>query len=1153
MHEPNHAQAAHAPARHVVTPNDLEARVLAILVDSLACDRLDADAALAGLVGHPVAAARISARIADDLGVSVPVARILAAGDVRSLARAVGAAAPIARPVRHVGRDSYPLTDLQREQWTLRRMRPDSTATTVALRLRVTGLQDAAPLRAALDGLVRRHEVLRTVVVETVDGALACVRPAVAVPVEEHDVRDLSAAAVERLVEQAARHAFDVELDVPLMHATVLWAGPDEADVVLTVDHLGFDGCSAGVLLPELAGSMAAMLDGAPDPGEEPALQVGDVALFELAQHAQPGRLEELRGFWRSELDGVTPPYSLSWRPVSPAGPRSGARVARRLDPRLVDAVERVAREAKATPFAVYVAGLASLVGALSSDAETVIGAAAARREHPGLDGVIGPLVDVLPLRLPTAASSFTALVQDAFTAVSRALAHRDLPAAELARCAHVVPPPGAGLTPVLVSMQPSGMAVSSRQGRVGVELLGELSAGGAVCDLTFLIQQTATGPAVQLEYDVDRFDAVEAARLLDRLVCTLEQATAHPERSVASIEIVDDDERTALLALGRGAALPPERVATVLEAVISQATARPDDVAVVGPSGSARYGELEERSAGVAHLLSRAGVGTGDVVAACLPREQHAPAALLGIWRAGAAYLPLDPALPPARLRSLVADAGARGVLATEATLALARSLGVDDVWNADAAGGTQPGDRLPDPDADRLAYVIYTSGSTGRPKGVEVTHASLAAFVAAMHEELGFTSRDVMLAAASLSFDVSASELWVPLASGGRVVVADDDDVIDGYRLSARIAGAGVTVVDAPPTQLRALLAAGWEGGSQVRVITGGEPVDPALARELLGAVGEVWNAYGPTETTINATMHRVGEPLAASVPIGRPIAGMRAYVVDHLGRLLPWGAVGELWLAGAGVATGYRDRPDLTAAAFGADPFGPAGRVYRTGDRVRWLRDGRLDFVGRRDHQVKLRGYRIELAEIESVLREQPEVRHAAVSVHGTGPAAELVAYVVPCTTGDVQQRVLGDGLREPSASGSGVHGPAAMDGAGAPPDAAQREARPRSAPSTRTHGARRRTAHGTRAAGGGGVVGGARRAGDRRRRRLLRARRPLVRGHPRRWPAAPGAGGPGAGSRALRPPGAGRVRCRHRTPRARRARIAGPHRFSGGLIA
>ncbi len=293
----------------------------------------------------------------------------------------------------------------------------------------------------------------------------------------------------------------------------------------------------------------------------------------------------------------------------------------------------------------------------------------------------------------------------------------------------------------------------------------------------------------------------------------------------------------------------------------------------------------------------------------------------------------------------------------------------------------------------------MLFTSGSTGRPKGVEVTHANLAAFVAGMLREPGFGPGDVMVAVASLSFDVAGSELWVPLSSGGRTAVIDRADVVDGHRLADRIAAAGATMLDAPPTLLRALLAAGWTGGRHMRVISGGEALDPALARELLPLVGELWNAYGPTETTINATLQRVVDADGSTVPIGPPVPGAHAYVVDGLGRLLPAGAVGELWVGGAGVARGYAGRADLTAAAFVPDPFRPGGRCYRTGDLVRWLPGGTLDFAGRRDAQVKIRGYRIELGEVESVLREHPDVADAAVSVAGAGAEARLAAYVTP----------------------------------------------------------------------------------------------------------------------------------------------------------
>jgi amino acid adenylation domain-containing protein len=934
-------------AERVPPRTETERRLAEIVAEVVGLPAVGVLDEFADLGGHSLAAARVVARTGERFGVVVPLADFLAEPTVAGLAARVEAAT--ARPpVRHAGRTRYPLTQLQRELWTLRQLHPDSSANTIALHLRVRGITSAEPLRTALDGLMRRHEVLRTVFLDAPDGPVAEVRPPCPVPVREFRGEDPAP-----LIDAAARDVFDLR-DVPLMRATLIWVEPEVAELVVTVDHCAFDGYSTGLVLEELAAATAAALRGEPDPNPEPALQVGDLAVYEQGLAATD--------FWQRELASATSPDGLSTRPTQR---RCGARVT--LSTRI------------AADGATYLAAVGALLGSLTGKADTVVGMTSARRDRPGTEGVVGPLVSVLPVRVLTSAGSFGELTQQAGAALSRALAHQDVPT-------------GTPITPVLLSIQPETPAVE--RGPVRFELVRGLSAGGAAADLTFLVR----AGELQVEYDAERFQRAEAEALGRALVRLLEAGTAEPGRPVAELPLLEAGEEAALIVTGP--ALRDDRPATVQQAVLSAARRTPAAIAVQGSDATLTYGELDRYSDRLARALVAHGVRPGDVVGACLPRDHRLSATLLAIWRAGAAYLPLDPDHPAERMRDVLATAGARLVVAAGSALAKAGATGAGVF---DAAATAEHGTGLPEPDPTRLAYVLFTSGSTGRPKGVEVTHANLAAFVAGMLETPGFGSDDAMLAVTSLSFDVAGSELWVPLAAGGRTIVLERTDVLDAYRLAERIATAVPTVVDAPPPLLRALLAAGWRGGRQLRVITGGEVLDPALARELLPLVGELWNAYGPTETTINATVHRVTVAAGPSIPIGRPVAGAHGYVADRDGRLVPEGFIGELWIGGAGVARGYAGRPDLTEAAFVPDPRRRGERCYRTGDLVRRLPDGTLDFVGRRDTQVKVRGNRIELGEIESVLREHPAVADAAVAVHGAGAEAQLVAYVAGAVDG------------------------------------------------------------------------------------------------------------------------------------------------------
>ncbi|MEU7985054.1 amino acid adenylation domain-containing protein [Streptosporangium canum] len=902
------------------------------------------------LGGHSLAAARVVTELSRRVGHTVPLAAFLTSPTAAGLATRLRQAGP--EPVRQGGRTRHPLTDAQRQFWTLSRLHPHSPVTTLGIRLRVRDLRETAPLRSALDAVVRRHEVLRSTIAVDEDGVpYAVVHPPAAVPLVEHAAGE----DPEKVARAAAAHVFDLTGEVPLLRAALCRLDEAEAELVVVVDHIAFDGGSVGILMEELAAELA----GEPVPG--PAVQVGDVAVQQREQ-PDPTRLRE---FWRAELAGA---------PVADPAPAdlTAGRVIRPLPEKFVTGVGALARDCGATPFAVYLAGLALAGG----EPDTLVGVVAARRARPELTGVIGPLVDTVPVRLrPTGALTFRDLVRQAAAATTRALVHQEVPAADLPRA------------PVLLAMQHAEVPV-----RLGdLELLTELGSGSSVHELSVLVNRTVAGAELQLEYGTAHLDTVRAEAYLDRLMWLLRCALADPDRPLSAFELVTPDERAALLAAAAGPELPaaPKTVPRAL-------AIRTGGTAVIGPDGtSLSYAELDDWSGRVAAALLAHGVAPGQVVGVCLPRDQLMPAALLAVWRAGAAYLPLDPEHPAERLRWLAEDAGAHVVLTRGGVAAVpgVTTLDADDL----AAVGGGPAE-LPEVRAGDLAYVLYTSGSTGTPKGVEVTHGNLAAYVAGLASELRLGPRDVQPVVAPLTFDTSASELWSLLSVGGTCVVVDRATAVDGHALAERIATSKATVVDLVPTTYRMLLAAGWAGDPELLAVSGGETLDPALAGQILPRVRELWNTYGPTEATVASIQHRLGAHGAGPVPIGLPMPGERAYVVDSELRLAPPGAVGELLLGGAGVARGYRGRPELTATAFVDDPFVPGGRCYRTGDLVRWRPDGTLEFHGRRDHQVKVRGYRIELGEIETVLNE---VAHGAVTVAGSGAQAHLVGYVTPET--------------------------------------------------------------------------------------------------------------------------------------------------------
>ncbi|MFD7416260.1 amino acid adenylation domain-containing protein [Kitasatospora purpeofusca] len=1072
----------------------------------------------AALGGHSLAAARVCAVLGRDFGTAVSLTDFLAAPTVAGLASLLRARAadrsghaPEPALVRHPGRDRYPLTAAQQGMWLLRQIGPGGRATTIAFRLRLRGVPGPARLRAALDAVVERHEVLRSVVLtgsaaeasgrpvdgEPADGEpVAEVRPPAPVPFEEHDLRGVSGAEqvkqAAELTRAAASHVFDLATETPLLRAALLRLDEDDAELVLVTDHLAFDGWSIGVLMSELAADLAGGADDTPADGRSghgaglapPPVQVGDIALHERALAAGPERAEQLRAFWARELADAVPPHDLLPAARPGSGRPGGERLARPLDAGTAAVLRELAADCGSTPFATFLTALGVLVAGLTGRSDVVLGAAVAHRAHPELEAVVGPLVGISPIRLGLAAGeSFRSAVRRAAATTARVMDRPGFTVQEAFEAAGIEHPRGTMGTPVVLSLQPAGLPVAVEHDGVRLELLGETTDGGTQAPLTVFVNETVRGPELRIAYDTDRFGPADAEAFADRLLRILCAAAADPDLPLSALELVSPAERAELLAAGTGAALPADGPRTVVAAVLDQAARRPAAVATSDAAGELGYAELAEWSRRVAEALlpaastaSTASTASATAtvtatstatafepeaeptgaftVGVCLPRDRFLPAALLGVLRAGAAYVPLEPDQPVERLRAQLADSGATVVVAAGETLALAGELaeavgaglldlggagGPGPVWVhfakcaahfAKSSGTLQsaPAEpvELPEPAPEGLAYVLYTSGSTGLPKGVEVTHANLAAFVAAMRIAPGVRPGDVMLGLTSPAFDVFGFELWVGLSCGLRLAMLDREAAVDGHAVARFIDRAGVTLMTATPTTLRMLVAAQWSAPG-VRVVSIGEPMDPALAVELLSRTGELWNAYGPTESTVYSTAARVRTPVGEAVPIGRPLAGERAYVLDAMGRLVPPGVTGELWIGGAGVARGYRNRPDATAAAFeadpfvadpfvadplAADPFAPAGRRYRTGDLARWrpwgpwgpsgaeaggAGGGTLEFRGRRDQQVKLRGHRVELGEIETALRAEPAVVDAAVVVLGAGADAHLVGYL------------------------------------------------------------------------------------------------------------------------------------------------------------
>jgi amino acid adenylation domain-containing protein len=979
------------------------------------------------LGGHSLLATQLVSRVRPLFGVELDLAAVFAEPTVAALAARLEAAgeggtAPAAPPIVPAPRgpgSELPLSFAQQRLWFLDRLLPGSAAYDVPAALRLAGALDRPALAAALDGVVARHEALRTTFgnrrgrpgepVQRIAPVLRIGLPLVdlaGLPDPGREARRLAAA-------EAAR-PFDLERG-PLLRAALLRlaaGGPqreEEHAALFTLHHIVSDGWSMGVLVRELAAFYTGFAAGRPVALAPLPVQYADFAIWQRGWLAGEVLAAQL-AFWRERLAGAPPALELPAdrpRPAAPSG--RGGLTPLWLAADLAVALTAFGRRQGATPFMTLLAGWKALLWRLTGEADLAVGTPVANRNRAEIEGLIGFFVNTLVLRtvVPPGRPVFGDLLARVRAGTLAAFAHQDLPFERLVE--ELAPERSLAHTPLFQVMFALQNAPGGALELPGLTLAplaaGEGGEGGerpAKFDLTLSLAAAGAGIAGSLEWNRDLFDRASAVRLVAHYARLLAAAAATPERPLAELPLLAAAEEAQLLIEWNDTAAAAE-TACAHEWIEAQVDRTPAAVALVGAGGGElTYRELERRANRLAHRLRALGVGPEVTVGVCAGRSPATVVGLLAVWKAGGAYVPLDPAYPRPRLAFMVEDAAAAVLLADETSRDLAPLLAggrpvvfLDDVDERAAAGRPRSG-ALP----ENLAYVIYTSGSTGVPKGVAVRHAGAAALLRWAGETFPAEALAGVLAATSISFDLSVFELFAPLARGGAAILA-----VDALHLPAA-AGRPLTLVNTVPSAMAELL----RGGSLPATVTTANLAGEALPAELVHrlhrqpGVARVYNLYGPTEDTTYSTAARLERGAAGPPPIGRPLAGGSAHVLDAELRPLPIGAPGELFLGGAGLARGYLGRPALTAERFVPSPLGrleaaPGARLYRTGDRARRRPDGQLDYLGRLDRQVKVRGFRVEPGEVESALAAHPAVLQAAVVAREERPGdRRLVAYVV-----------------------------------------------------------------------------------------------------------------------------------------------------------
>jgi amino acid adenylation domain-containing protein len=1012
-------QYAAGGGRAPATPR--EQALCEVFAQVLSIDTVGVEDCFFDLGGHSLLATRLVSRIRVVLGVEVPVRAVFEHPTPALLAAVLGGAAA-ARPAltRAVVRpERLPLSFAQQRLWFLEQLDGPGPAYNLPFAWRLRGELDAGALGAALGDVVARHESLRTVFAvadgEPYQQIIAAAEAQVAVTV----VR-ASRAGLGGLIEAAARHEFDLAAELPV-RAWLFRLADEEHVLVLVCHHIASDGWSVQVLMADLGTAYAARLDGrAPD---WPALpvQYADYAVWQrdlLGRDAADGGV--LAGqvrYWRQALAGLPGELALPVdrpRPAERSG-RGGVVRWQLADAGLHAVLTELAREHQGSLFMVLVAGLAALLSRLGAGTDIPLGAPAAGRTDEAVHDLVGFFVNTLVLRADLSGDpGFGELVDRVREVVLAAQARQDVPFEHLVQVLNPVRSVARHpLFQVMIADEDVGVLDWRLPGlAIEAEPVPEVA---AKFDLTLGFRQhhdaggAPAGISASVEYAQDLFDRASVQALAGRLSWLLGQAAARPRDPVTVLPILGPGERDQILARCRGARqeVPPAAVPALVQ---DQAARTPQATAVICDRTQLSYAELNARANQLARYLIGAGAGPEQRVAIAMPRSAQMITAVLAVLKAGAAYVPVDPAYPADRIGFMLADAAPVAVLTTTALAGLALPVAaaricLDDPATMAVVAGLDEANLAAAPAMTSPAYVIYTSGSTGRPKGVLIEHRALAALLAWARAEFSAAELARVLASTSLSFDVSVFEIFTPLICGGSIEVVSDLLALPG---TAR----DVSLISGVPSALAEVLAVPGATAAARTVVLAGEALTAAAVTAVGAALpgARVRNIYGPTEATVYATAWRASPaatpPPGGAPPIGRPVWNMRALVLDERLGLLPAGVTGELYLAGGQLARGYLNRPGLTAERFVACPFEAGQRMYRTGDLARWTAAGQLEYRGRVDDQVKIRGFRIEPGEIEAVLAAQPGVAQAAVTVRQDRPGDPLlVGYAVPAAGGQL----------------------------------------------------------------------------------------------------------------------------------------------------
>lgn len=978
------------------------------------------------LGGDSLKVAQVATRIREAVGVDILLRSLFenpTVGEFLPIVEAVktSAGGNAELPISEVTRGEHiPLSFSQERVWFLHQLNPRNLAYNFQSSLALDGPLDIAALEQALGEILRRHESYRTSF-PTVDGRpVQIVHPAEPYSLTVVDLTDKNEAERQAAFDDWCAEEFEFRFDlaqIPLVRWTLLRMTEEKSLLMHMEHHLVHDGWSFNIFLRELVDLYSAYSQKQASPLPELPVQFAEFATWqhEWMQGAVSDRQLE---YWKKALETSPPVLDLPTKGPRPATQTfRGASLRPEVPVELCRELRSLSRAENSTLFMTMLAGFIALLHRYTGENDVAVGTFFANRRSRESEGLIGMILNNVVIRAALEANpSVRDLMTQVRDLVLESANYQDVPFDRVVEA--VQPKRDLSLNPlfqVMFSFHDEPMPESGLPG-LGVKVTPVLSNGSAKFDLEVIgiahssqklgLPQGSEEDGLTMiwEHNTDLFETDTIARMFDHYVSVLQAMVENPEQRISDLRLPTVVEHRKLIPGWNETESNTALDVSVHQMVTAQAAASPDAVAVVFESTKLTYAELERRTTQLANYLSRQGVGPNQLVGICLERSERMLVALLATLKAGGTYVPIDPTFPTDRQTFMLEDADI-SILVTETDLCEHLPVtGKTLIYlDSDAEAIENEPTRLMNEPAltpESLAYVIYTSGSTGKPKGVQIPHRALSNFLCSMRERPGLSAADRLLAVTTLSFDIAGLELYLPLVVGATVVVCPRAVAVNGEELAGLMKASGATVMQATPTTWQMLLDTGWKGDGDFTALCGGEALPRVLADELTGRVRSLWNMYGPTETTIWSTVHKMEE--GATVPIGRPINNTQVHLLDPHANIVPFGAVGELCIGGAGVAHGYLHRPELTSEKFTGGPAGIDGssNLYHTGDLARYLSDGTLECLGRTDHQIKLRGFRIELGEIESLLDAEEGISQSVTIAREDVPGdVRLVAYAVP----------------------------------------------------------------------------------------------------------------------------------------------------------